>query len=541
MPRALRRLLVTLGILAGVVVVLQIALEIVVDPDFLAGRLDGALGEDSPLRAKVGGSDPGFLGGSLTVTDLSLVPADPGRGSQPPLTADVPRVVLRGIDRWTLVVHGGLRLDRLEIERPQIRFRGGGSSPATAGEPADSSRGRRSLADRVASLPPLAAGTIDIVDASLSLAGTGPAGEIAGIDLSAGDVEISAAAARADDRVLFSRWIAAEMAASRWRSDAAAYELGPLRISTGDSLLWLERFAVLPLDSTGTPAAPLALDADGTQIALGPLTIEGLAWRSGLTGRPPRVAARRATVGRVTLHVFSDKSIAAKPGAPPAMPHEKLHALAWLFTVDSLHVASADVRYSERPADGGEPGSILFASIQADVANVSNDPARGAPGHRATVELTAALADTAPLRVHLSQDLLAGEVAATVEGSLARLPASAFNSILTPLEGIRFQSGLLDTLAFRYRLAGREAVGDAEGRFRNLAVEIVGKDRHSGPVEDLKGLVGNLFVLRSESDGGAGIDSLQTVPIRYERLEGDTYLKFLWAGLRSGLKNLIGL
>jgi hypothetical protein len=69
---------------------------------------------------------------------------------------------------------------------------------------------------------------------------------------------------------------------------------------------------------------------------------------------------------------------------------------------------------------------------------------------------------------------------------------------------------------------------------------MVGKDWTVGPIEELEGLIGNLLVLRSQPEL-TGIDSLMTVPIEYGRLAQGTNLGFLRAGLRSGLKNLIGL
>jgi len=494
------------------------------------------LGEDAPLRVRVGGADPGLLGGSLALKDLALVPADSvdGGGSFP--TATVARIDLSGIDRWTLLAEGGLRLDRLTLTAPRVRLPSGGGTAQNDTAAGDgSSAPPRPLADRLEDLPPLGAGAIVVTDGGLGW-GQAPELQLTGIAIRLRDVEVSAAAARDSGRVLFSRGVSLELPVCRWRTTTADHVLGPLRISTDDSSLDLARFAVLPRDSTGAVIAPMGLESSGIQMDLGPLTARGLHLGGGALR--PDIRVRRLDAARLALHVFSEAG--NPPATPPSMPHEMLRDLPALVRIDSLRLDSGDIRYTEKPASGGAPGTILFASIQADLSGLSNDPARaGAPPTEVRVRTD--VADRAPLRVLLRQDLLSGHLDAEVSGELADLPADGFNSFLVPHQGIRFTGGRLDSLAFSYTLSDRRAHGRAHGRFADVAIEVVGDDRESGLSEDLKGLIGNAFVLRSGSAEEAGADSLLSVSVRYNRTPHDTYLAFLWKGLRSGLKNLVGI
>lgn len=488
--RSRRHLLIGGLILLGLVGVLQVAIELVVDADFLAGRLHGALGPGSRWTVQLGGANPGFLGGSLTATDLMLTPADTARGRSPAFAVD--RIEVGGIDRWRL------------LSRQTVR-----------------------------------AGRVTVTGGQIDLPGTTPGPDLTGVAVIARDVDLSGRGLDAADRVVGCRDIVVTVPACRWRTPDSVRELGPLRLSVADSLLRIEHFAMLPVDSTGQPAPLRELSSQGTQLVLGPLELDGLRLHDLLGS--PRITVGHGELDSLSLHVFSDMHLPDTASVQPAMLHRKLRDLIARVHLDSLHVTRAEIRYSERPGHGGEAGHVRFRKVQATLANLGNDPTRVSTERPFQLAVTAALGDSARLDVRLRQDLQQPEVDAAIEGSLVRISAAWFNEILTPLEGIRFTSGYMDTLDFQYVLRRNLAEGEARGRFQDLKVKIVGRDRESGLLEDLEGLLGNLLVLRGESDGGASPNSLQSVPIRYERLQGDTYIKFVWAGLRSGLKNLIGL
>lgn len=531
MPTVPRWLLIALAVVLLVGLMAQIVLEAVVDGDWLAGRLRSAVGEQR-ATVSVGRGDPGLLGRSLAIEDLAIEPVAGGDADAFPMSIRVPRLRLDGIDLWTLIAHGGLQVDRITVEQPEVsrHRRAGENSTATAATP-DTTAVLRSLRE----LPPLGAGHIALQGGRLDL---DPA-TLVGITIDLLDVEVSAAAARARDRLFFCREINVDVAASHWQRAATRYEVGPLRFSSRDSLLELEEFAIRPLDPGGAPVPLLALDGQGTQLWLRGLRLAELRWPG--TVAAPAVVVGQASIDTLVLHAFSDKTQQPPlPPPPPRMPHQALRRLAWSVSTDTLRLAHGTIHYSERPRGGGEAGHFRFEQVDATVVNLSNDPSRMGPDQPALITVNAIVADSTFLHVRLHQDVLSGPVSARVEGSLTDLPAAGFNSILTPLEGIRFTGGWLDQLQFDYTLDDRRAMGLAHGLFSDLQVEMVGEDRTAGPIEELKSLIGNLLVLRSQSEP-TGIDSLMTVPIEYNRLEQDTYLKFLWAGLRSGLKNLIGL
>jgi hypothetical protein len=525
----MKRWLMVAGALVGLALGVHLTLAIVFDADFLADRLNRMLGAESPVQVTIGDRELGFLGGSLTVTDIAFIAADTTGVARPRVTGSVPRLVIEGIDRWTLIVHGGLRVDRLLLERPRVRLASGANKAGSEEVP-------RPLTERLAGLPPLSAAIIAIDQAQLELPGSDSA--LTGIDILLKGVEISAAASRFDT-MPFSRSLSITMPANRWQTSEAVYELGPVHFATVDSTLRIDRFALLPRDATGRAAEVLALDHQGTQVTLDSLAVRGLAWRGGL--EQAHLTARRADLATLSLHAFSGASPQRLVSAPRTMPHLHLHKLPWLVSLDSMRIESAAIRYSELPPDGVEAGTILFADVQATITNISNDPARAGDGPWAHFDVTTRVEDTGRLRVNLRQDLLQEKVDATVDGSLSDLPASAFNPILQPLEALRFTSGNLDTLDFHYALRGHQASGKAHGIFRDLSVEFLGDDGDPGIKETFKGLLGNLFILRTESRRAFGMDTPRIVDIEYTREDDDTYIKFLWVGLRSGLKNLIGI
>ena len=534
-PTRSRRIVLTLAaILLILVAAAQITLETVVDRAFVEGKLQQALGGEGCVIVTVGDCETGFLLGSFAVADVDVRPvsADPARS--PAFTGTVRRFELAGIDRWTLAVHRGLKVSRLVVDQPDIQLaRRDGAAPRPG------SGTTTPFPERLGDLPPLAADSLAVVMARFAMDGAGL--DLHGVTITAAGVDVSSDAARDDSRTLFCRRLAVTLPANRWQMSDKTYELGPLTYSSGDSSLVVAHLAVVPRASAATDYAGI-LDhrVPGTQLAAGPIDLRGVRWRGGFWD--PSVEVRDGRVHAFALHVYSVPDTTGTTSTTPrAMPHRRFQSLGAQLTVDHLLLDNAGIRYSERPESGGRPGSILFAAVQGTISNLSNDPAWMSAENPLLLQVGATLADTATLRVHLIQDLASRPVDASVVGDLVHMPASGFNSILEPLEGVEFTAGGLDTMHFAYTLRDLDARGQATASFRGVTVRIVGRDRQSGPIEAVTTLLGNLLKLRHDASDGAATDSLLTRTIHYTREPRDTYIKFVWAGLRSGMKSLIGV
>ncbi|MFO7653040.1 MAG: DUF748 domain-containing protein [Candidatus Krumholzibacteriia bacterium] len=530
-----RRLLVVLGVVVVIVLVAQYAAEVVVDGDFVTERLDGALGDGYRVHADE--ADPDLLGAALVLGGVSVEPRNGGSGPR----GVAERLELDGIDLWTLLVHGGLDVAYLRLDRPLVVFpdesdRTGPGEPGAGDRGAESPRER--LAEAVSGLPRLAAERIRVEDAAVQF-GSGPqASRLAGVRLDAGGLEVSAKSAWSPDRVLLCRWIELETPLLHWRRNGYGYELGPLRASSRDSLLHAERAALAPAERDSAIAPTERLQDQGQRALLQPLRLDGVDWHGLLDG--PRLRVRRLAVDTLYLEVFADRS-EPRPGGPPQyppMPNERLQRLPVTLTVDSVRLAHGSIRYTERPSTGGKPGTILFADTEAVVTGLSNDSSRVSAADPAVFDLHTQLADTARLAVVVRWDLMQREVTLDARGMLSAMPVTSFNPILVNTTNIRLSKGRLDTLAFDLQLRGVQATGEMRAGFSDVEADLLDESGEQGLGQEIESFVANLAVLRDES-GEDG--SLLTVPIEYTRQPEDRFFKFLWAGLRSGLRNLLDI
>lgn len=520
-----RRLLLAFGLGAVILLLAEVALRVVVDASFVAARVERALGPKWNLE--IGAARATLVGRRLEVRDVCLE-----RAGGLALTVD--RISFEGLDPWTAVVHRGLKLGRLAITSPTLALPPADSPPAGQRTAPPTATG---LAGKLDTLPPLSTRRLEITGAALRLPPPDDDGGLAGIRMVADDVDVASATLDAADRTLFCREIEVTAPPNQWQQGRYLWTLGPLRFSTRDSTVAIDSLAVVSAMTDSAFAASHTYRTDRYDLAVGPLRARLAGWRAW--PGPPQVQVRSLHLAQLWVGVLNDATLPRRPDRPPArMPHEQLRDLGVAFAIDTLRIGGGAVRYRERPATGGEPGELHFTDLAATITGLANHPAFAPAGRPAVFVIASRLFGAAPLSVRWEYDLLADALDLDASGTLGSLPAAAFDAVLSPLEGIRFREGTLDSLRFAMHLGPAQAGGDVGVRFQALALAASSRGQGKGPLPGLEVGVANLLL---QSDAAAGTDSLLTYPIDYARQPYDAFFKYLWAGLRSGLLRSLGL
>lgn len=222
-------------------------------------------------------------------------------------------------------------------------------------------------------------------------------------------------------------------------------------------------------------------------------------------------------------------------------------------SVDGYRRLSADRLFAVRmgPVRGsGADSSLAVENVQAHPTvpdaefmrrhgHRTNRPRDTVPASPAIIDATTRVAGAGRLAITIRLPLRSPTLSFSYEGRLGPMDPRAFNDALVPLSGVRIESGHLDSLRFSAQVEDGEARGTLHGTYRSLDVEVVDEDKGRSLGTRLRSFV--LDKLMVKSSNTPDDPPLRTGTIEHEYEEGDTFFKFLWHSLRSGLYSLVGL
>jgi hypothetical protein len=252
------------------------------------------------------------------------------------------------------------------------------------------------------------------------------------------------------------------------------------------------------------------------------------------------IAIRDVVLREPLLDVFLDRTLPPRSRAQPAtLPHQSLQAVSWNLRLDTVRLEDGRLLYSERASDGARPGVMRFEEFTAVLLNLSNTAL--AIGERARMDLRTRLNGAGRLTAALEYDLSRRDLNMAFRGSITAMDASSFNEMLADLEGIKVESGRLDSAWFDVKVVRDNATGQVLVKYHDLKVAFQDKDTGSrGLFNVLKSFVANALKLRGGNPVRDGREAT-VAPVQLRRLPEVPLFGFMWYSLRSGLLATLGL
>ena len=258
----------------------------------------------------------------------------------------------------------------------------------------------------------------------------------------------------------------------------------------------------------------------------------GIAYADLLQGAAYR--AQWLQVSGPELDAFVDREKLAAPRArPPLMVPEALAKLGKPLAIDELVLTHGNIRYAERREAEGPPGVLTFGALEA-VAKSLVSPAP--PGTVLTIQGAGTLMNAGILKARMWLPLASPDLSLTYSGSLSPTDITRLNAFLENAEHIRIRSGWSDGATFDVQVRAGHATGGVQPIYDDLDIAFRSHQTGSekGVVKRTESFFANAFELRKNNlPDKEGL--VRTGRVDYVRQREDTFLKFLWAALRSGL------
>jgi len=385
-----------------------------------------------------------------------------------------------------------VRGPRVRVTATRGLFAADESPHPSAGEGGPPSSPARRLEELAQQLPVLRFGRLSVEDARLEVysdAGGRAASavtlfeSIEGLTIDCDEVRVDPNAPRDPKRVAYSDDVRVKVERFHARLDGGRYELvlGPIAGSTRDSSLRVHNLAYRPTSSKAAYLQERGPRRDRLSLEVSVATIEGFDYWCLI--EQLELAVQKLTLERLQVDVLSDKH---KPPQPrrgrPRMPHDLFQDLKTRLRVEEIELRDGDVCFSQRAADGSEPGTISFSGINGHIFNVTNDPTRMRDQSPAQLKIRALLQEVAAIDLEARMPLLRPGPTVTYKARVDAFDARILNGILTPLEGVRILSGSVGGVALHIVLCERRATGSVSATYRDN-VPAAGKQLRVGRVD----------------------------------------------------------
>lgn len=243
------------------------------------------------------------------------------------------------------------------------------------------------------------------------------------------------------------------------------------------------------------------------------------------------IATGAGTIHKPDLEIYRDKLV-ADDTTLKKLYSRSLRQLPIHIDVPTIEIVGGNIVYSERVAEVADPGKLIFENLDASLSNISNTYA---PGGKTTVKAQTDFMGYADMTLHWSFDINSGDDAFLAAGTVSDFDTKSVNPFME--SNLRAKvSGTIDQMYFTVSGDAVSSAGDMKMKYKDLRFKVF-KKNGSG-INRFLTAVGNLFV-NSGSPNDA--DGFRYGSINAERDPTKSFFNYLWLNVRGGtLSTLTG-
>ena len=181
------------------------------------------------------------------------------------------------------------------------------------------------------------------------------------------------------------------------------------------------------------------------------------------------VLVNKIELERVYINLFKNKAEKRINPARQALPPELIRNIPVPVDVDSLLIRHATLHLDMQAPAAKAPGRLILDSIQVNINNMTNLPARLKEDSIMSVQIDARLMGVTPLSVGYKFEISDPADSFEVQGSLAPMNARVMNPFIGSQFFIEFKSGYFRTLDFSFKGNNKANVGEMDLEYNKLA------------------------------------------------------------------------
>jgi hypothetical protein len=304
-----------------------------------------------------------------------------------------------------------------------------------------------------------------------------------------------------------------------------------------DSKLRQVRVDTVRIRSTGDKEA--IGRAKGHQVDIVDATSEGITVE-GLDARAlfrHRLEADRIAIRKNDIYVFRDRRLPLEPGEKP-MPMDGLERLPLTLRVGSVSLGATFFAYEEYPKRGNETGMLKIYRLHGTLEPLINHPGAGDPAYL-TMRMEGSLMNSGSVTATTKLPLHKGDPY-RVEGAFHELDVTKLNNPAENLGRLHLESGLLNSLDFRFEMNEEKATGNIVGEYHDLVVDKLKENSDGRKIDKLKSLALKKMIIPKNKDKSLPVGK-RTGKVNYKRDRQRYFSYYLLHSLLVGVKSSFSL
>ncbi len=250
-----------------------------------------------------------------------------------------------------------------------------------------------------------------------------------------------------------------------------------------------------------------------------------------------RLTADRVAIKRNVIHVYRDRRLPLEPGEK-ALPMESLKAMSVTLRIRQVKIGATTFSYEEFPRKGDKPGTLKIYHMTATLEPLINKPEKGDPAY-ITMTTEGSLMNSGTVTATTKMPLHKGD-AYEVEGAFHELDVTKLNDPAENLGGLHLESGLLNSLAFRFDMNEEKSTGKIVGEYHGLVVDKLKGNGDDKKVDKFKSFALKKFIIPKDKDKSLP-EKKRTGKVDYKRDPQRYFSYYLLHSLLVGVKGSFSL
>jgi hypothetical protein len=257
------------------------------------------------------------------------------------------------------------------------------------------------------------------------------------------------------------------------------YDVGSLRIT--------------PLESIRDYSAT-GVQRDWLQFNFEHLTLKGFLIDSLLKSK--KIQMDEMSIGAFRVDAMRDKRLPEAPFREKALFSRRLYTTERVIDIPLLHLENGVVNVMQISGKTEDMGTLEIDHISGDIRNIHSV---FHPDRKLQLDVKAQIDGNGTIDLKYAMEEIDRF---SIDATISDLDLSAFNSMIQPLQSVRFKSGRLKSLRVKAEAANSSATGEAMINYKDLRIEILKKERAVFGNEVLS-LLANQLIKNNRRDVGA--------------------------------------
>lgn len=304
-------------------------------------------------------------------------------------------------------------------------------------------------------------------------------------------------------------------------------EIGHLYLNFEDSIIDIQNFRLMPTVSDYTFFETIEQKKSIYKINVPKIFSHNFNCYQLLHNK--KISIHHLLIKNANIEIFNEKRIHKNADYIAPIPNDLVRNKMIDFQIDSIFANNATIFYKEQVMNSDSVGVISFHKTDLTLANLHNQSNYG--HFPLLIKGNSLFMNKGLLKLNLEFDLFSKKLQCHYSATLENMSVMPLNQILSPNSIIALKKGEIKQIKVDGIMFGNENKGNMFAKYKNIRIELYQKKARKDKLKILS-VLGNMLLNNTQRQR-------KKSKIYYVKDQQDSFIKFLWLGIKNGLENTL--